>query len=72
MSLEQLNSIDDVRGFLEGTQAVIFGVATTKKECYQWVQKVLVKHPYMLLNKASKVLITCYLMKGHQLLSCKN
>jgi hypothetical protein len=31
MSLEQLNSIDDVRVFLEGTQAVIFGVTATKK-----------------------------------------
>jgi hypothetical protein len=31
MSLEQLNSIDDVRSFLEGTRAVIFGVAATKK-----------------------------------------
>ena len=44
MSLEQLNSIDDVRGFLEGTHAVIFGVTATKKERYRWVQKVLVKH----------------------------
>jgi len=63
MSLEQLNSIDDVRGFLEGTQAVIFGVAATKKERYRWVQKALVKHRYMLLNKAGKGLITRYLMK---------
>ncbi|MFT5118155.1 MAG: hypothetical protein ACI9NY_001693 [Kiritimatiellia bacterium] len=63
MSLEQLNSIDDVRGFLEGTQAVIFGVAATKKERYRWVQKALVKHRYMLLNKAGKGLMTRYLMK---------
>ena len=63
MSLEQLNSIDDVRGFLEGTQAVIFGVAATKKERYRWIQKALVKHWYMLLNKAGKGLITRYLMK---------
>ena len=63
MSLEQLNSIDDVRGLLEGTQAVIFGVTATKKERYRWVQKALVKHRYMLLNKAGKGLITRYLMK---------
>ena len=63
MSLEELNSIDDVRGFLEGTQAVIFGVAATKKERYRWVKKALVKHRYMLLNKAGKGLITRYLMK---------
>jgi hypothetical protein len=35
MSLEQLNSIDDVRDFLEGTQAVIFDVTATKKERYR-------------------------------------
>jgi len=63
MSLKQLNSIDDVSGFLEGTQAVIFGVTATKKERYRWVQKALVKHRYILLNKAGKGLITRYLMK---------
>ena len=46
-----------------GTQAVIFGVAATKKERCRWVQKALVKHWYMLLNKVSKGLITHYLMK---------
>jgi hypothetical protein len=54
MSLEQLNAIDHVLGIHEGTQAVIFGVAATKKERYRWVQKVLVKHRYILLNKAGK------------------
>jgi hypothetical protein len=29
MNLEQLNTLDDVRYFLDGTQAVIVGVATT-------------------------------------------
>ena len=29
MSLEQLNTLDDVRYFLDGTQTVIFGVAAT-------------------------------------------
>jgi hypothetical protein len=47
MSLEQLNSIHDVRSFLEGTRPVIFGVAATKKERYRWVQKALMKHRYM-------------------------
>ena len=35
MSLEQLNSIDDVRGFIEDTRAGIFGVTATKKERYR-------------------------------------
>jgi hypothetical protein len=63
MSLEQLNSMDDVRHFLDGTQAVAFGVATNKQERYRWVQKTLVKHRYMLLGKLNKGLITRYLMK---------
>jgi hypothetical protein len=29
MSLEQLNTLDDVRYFLDGIQAVIFGVTAT-------------------------------------------
>ena len=63
MNLEQLNTIDDVRHFLDGTQAVAFNVATNKQERYLWVQKVLVKHRYILLGKLDKGLITRYLMK---------
>jgi hypothetical protein len=44
MNLEQLNTLDDVRYFLDGTQTVIYGVSATKKERYRWVQKALVKH----------------------------
>lgn len=63
MKLEQLNSLDDIRHFLEGTQCVAFNVATTKEARYRWVQKTLVKHRYMSLSKADKGTITRYLMK---------
>ncbi len=63
MSLEQLTTIDTVQQFLGGTQNVAFAVATSKKERYQWAQKTLVKHRYMLLSKADKGVITQYLMK---------
>ena len=63
MSLEQLTNIEDVSRFLEGTQAVAFGVAISKKARYRWVQKTLVKHGYLLLSKANKGIITRYLMK---------
>lgn len=63
MSLEQLTSIEDVSRFLDGTQAVAFGVATHKQVRYQWAQKTLVKHSYLLLGKADKGIITRYLMK---------
>jgi len=63
MSLEQLNSIEDIRHFLDGTQAVAFGVATSKQARYRWVQKTLVKHGYLRLGKADKGLVTRYVMK---------
>jgi transposase len=63
MSLEQLTSIEDVSHFLDGTQAVVFGVATNKQARYCWVQKTLVKHRYLLLGKVDKGILTRYLMK---------
>lgn len=73
MSLEQLTTIHSVRQFLDGTQAVAFSVATSKRERYHWVQKTLVKHRYLLLSKADKGVITRYLMKvtGYSLAQIK-
>ena len=73
MKLEQLNSLDAIRQFLQGTQAVAFSVATSKQERYRWVQKTLVKHRYILLGKADKGTITRYLMKvtGYSLAQTK-
>ena len=51
MSLEQLTTLDAIKQFLKGTQAVAFNVATDKAERYRWVQKTLVKHRYLLLGK---------------------
>ena len=63
MSLDQLTTIEAIQQFLNGTQAVAFGIATNKQERYRWVQKTLVKHQYILLNKADKGVITRYLIK---------
>ena len=41
MSLEQLTTLTAIRKFLEGTQAVAFGVATNKQERYRWSRKTL-------------------------------
>ena len=73
MRLEQLTTIYSVRQFLDGTQAVAFSVATNKQARYRWVQKTLVKHRYLLLNKADKGIITRYLMKvtGYSLAQIK-
>ena len=40
MKLEQLDTLDVISQFLEGTQAVAFSVATTKQERYRWIQGV--------------------------------
>ncbi len=68
MKLQQLTTIFAFRQFLDGTQAVPFSVATTKKERYQWVRTTLVKHRYLALGKADKGTVTCYL-EGHRLFS---
>jgi hypothetical protein len=73
MTLDQLTTIDSIKQFLEGTQAVAFSVATTKETRYTWVRKILVKHDYMMLSKKHKGLITQYLMKvtGYSLAQTK-
>lgn len=63
MKLEQLDTLEDICNFLEGTQAVAFSVATSKQERYRWVQKILVKHQYIALGKVDRGTITHYLMK---------
>jgi transposase InsO family protein len=73
MKLEQLNTLDAICQFLEGTQAVAFVVATSKSERYRWVQAALVKHRYLFLGKVDKGIITRYLMKvtGYSLAQTK-
>ncbi len=63
MSLEQLTTVDAVKQFLDGTQAVAFNVATAKRERYRWLQKTLMRHRYGLLGKADRGTMTRYLMK---------
>jgi hypothetical protein len=63
MSLEQLNTLDAIKQFLDGTQSVTFKVATDKQERYRWVQGILVKHHYFRLGKTDKGTVTQYLMK---------
>jgi len=41
MSLEQLTTIESIKQFQEGTQAVAFSMAIDKQARYRWVQKAL-------------------------------
>lgn len=73
MSLDPLTTIEAVQQFLDGTQAVAFGIATNKQERYRWVQKTRVKHQYILRSKADKGVITRYLINvtGYSLAQTK-
>ena len=62
MKLNDLRSIDQLRDFLDGTQAVVFAVVTDD-ERYQWIQQSLIKLRYGRLSKADKGIAIRYLMK---------
>ena len=60
MSDKKIETIDDVRAFLEGTVEVEFSIAE-KGACYQWMQHSLVKFSYLSCSKKEKGLIARYL-----------
>lgn len=60
MSDKKIETLDDIRAFLEGTVEVEFSIAD-KEECYQWAQHTLVKFSYLSCSKKGKGLITRYL-----------
>ncbi len=47
MKLEELETIDHLDQFLNGTQAVIFETVAVKKERYGWIQHELVRFNYL-------------------------
>jgi hypothetical protein len=51
MKLDQLNNIEDINRFLNGTNIVAFNVVMTKQERYRWIHKALKKHRYRKLRK---------------------
>lgn len=63
MNADKLNSLDQIAAFLDGTQAIAFGVASTKTERYQWVQKTLAQFHYNTRDKADKGVLLRYLVK---------
>lgn len=63
MKIDELKGPDDVRAFLEGTQAVLFEVCAAKSERYKWVQKELIRWRYLSLSRVDKGLIIQYLGK---------
>jgi len=62
MNDTQLETLDQVRQFLEGTKAVSFQIES-KDARYRWLQHTLVKFRYLQLSKTDKGLITRYIRK---------
>jgi len=67
-----LDTLDQVRQFLEGTEAISFQIES-KDARYRWIQHTLVKFRYRKLSKENKGLITRYIRKmtGYSLAQVK-
>ena len=63
MNINDLNTIEQMEQFLSGSQGVAFLVASSKDECYQGIQRTLVKFRYASLNKRSKGVVVRFLIK---------
>ncbi len=63
MNINDLKTIEQLEQFLTGTQSIAFLVASNKKEIYRDIQRTLVKFRYPSLNKASKGVVVCFLIK---------
>ncbi len=63
MNLNALTTIAQLKDFLAGTQPVTFSVLSTKDECYQWIQGILIKFEYLTLARPHKGLVIRYLLK---------
>ncbi len=63
MKLEELKTIEQLKQFLDGTQAVIFQINSVKKERDDWIRQELVRFNYLQLGKVAKGVVIRYLMK---------
>jgi len=60
MSDKKIQTLDDVRAFLEGTTEIDFSIEM-KGECYQWIRTTLVRFRYLSLARTQRGLILRYL-----------
>ena len=63
MSTEELNCIDDLVRFTNGSQKVAFVALGNKQEKYKWVQSTLFKFNYYSLKKNDKGIVVKYIKK---------
>lgn len=63
MKLDDLTTLDQLRDFLSGTQAVAFSAMSDKDACYRWIQGELCRFRYAALPRHDKGVVVRYLMK---------
>lgn len=63
MKLDNLNTIEQMEAFINGSQAIAFIVASSKTERYKLVEKVLRRFNYVGLKRANKGVVIQFLMK---------
>ena len=62
MNDEKLNTVEQVKRFLEGNEALEFG-GVSIEERYRWIETVLVRFKYYRLNRTEKGMIRRYIEK---------
>ena len=63
MKLENLNNVEALSDFLSGSQAILFEVASSKRERYQFIERVLRKTGYLTLKRGDKGVVRQFLLK---------
>lgn len=63
MNIDNLTSIEELKGFLEGNQNLAYSVPGNKSEGYELIQKLLIRFRYESLGKKDKGIVTQFLMK---------
>jgi len=62
MNDQQLQTIEQVRQFIKGSQAVDFNCQSTEEK-YSWIEEVLIRFRYLRLKRAEKGIIRQYIYK---------
>ncbi len=63
MSIDNLKTVLEMESFLSGSQAIAFGVASTKDERYAFIEKIIKRFSYGRLKRSEKGTVIRFLMK---------
>ena len=63
MNLDTLETLEQIEEFLSGTQPVAFGIACTKQERYNWLQKTLIKWQYQTRSRRERGLLMRFMAR---------